>query len=100
MQNRDWIKMNALDFGFGAASFEARVASAISDGKIELRLDSSSGILIGACSVIGTGGWQTRTIKSCSVTGATGVRDLYPKSTGDGNFLFNLNWWRFYNEKK
>ena len=92
--------MRSVDFGKSAKSFEARVASATSGGKIELRLDSPSGTLVGACSVTGTGGWQTWVTKSCSVTGATGVRDLYLKFTGDSSFLFNLNWWKFSTESK
>ena len=45
-----------------------------SAGRIEARLDSASGTLVGTCAVSGTGGWQTWTTVSCPVSGATGTR--------------------------
>ena len=55
----DYIKVKGVDFGSGATSFEARIASATSGGNIEIRLDSLTGTLIGTCAVSGTGDWQT-----------------------------------------
>nr|AQQ75133.1 GH43 CBM6 [uncultured bacterium] len=95
IDNGDYIKVKGVNFGSGAASFEARVASATSGGNIELRLDSSTGTLVGTCSVQGTGGWQTWVTRTCTVSGATGTHDLYLKFTGGSGSLFNLNWWKF-----
>ncbi|WP_024831267.1 carbohydrate-binding protein [Ruminiclostridium josui] len=96
IENGDWVKVSGVDFGStGAASFEARVASATNGGNIEIRLDSVDGKLVGTCSVPGTGGWQTYTTKSCAVSGATGVHDLYLKFTGGSGYLFNVNTWKF-----
>jgi len=95
IENGDWIKVSALDFGDGAKAFDARVASAGSGGTIELRLDSNTGKLIGTCTVPVTGGWQTWITKSCSVSGATGTHDLYMMFKGTSGFLFNINWWMF-----
>lgn len=95
IENGDYIKVKGVDFGAGATSFEARVASANSGGKIELRLDSATGTLVGTCEVSGTGGWQTWTTKSCTVSGAKGKHDLYLKFTGGSGTLFNVNWWKF-----
>lgn len=95
IQNNSWIKVKGVDFGSGAASFDARVASAVSGGNIELRLDSETGTLIGNCKVNGTGGWQTWTTNSCTVSGAKGIHDLYLKFTGGNGYLFNVNWWKF-----
>ncbi|HEU4327698.1 MAG TPA: family 43 glycosylhydrolase [Roseiflexaceae bacterium] len=91
----DYIKVKGVNFGTGASSFEARVASATSGGSIELRLGSPTGALVGSCAVQGTGGWQTWTTRSCAVSGAAGVHDLYLRFTGGSGSLFNLNWWRF-----
>ena len=99
IEDGDYIKVKGVDFGTGAKSFEARVASAGSGGKIELRLDSPTGTLIGTCDVSETGGWQTWTTKTCTVSGATGVHDLYFKFTGGSSYLFNFNWWKFYPEE-
>lgn len=95
IENGDWIKVEGVDFSSGAASFEARVASGSSGGNIELRLDSPSGKLVGTCAVLGTGDWQDWTTKTCSVSGASGVHDLYMKFTGGSGYLFNFNWWKF-----
>ncbi|WP_290052109.1 glycoside hydrolase family 43 protein [Amycolatopsis solani] len=95
LENGDWIKVKGAAFGSGARSFTARVASAASGGRIELRLDSTGGTLAGTCTVGGTGGWQTWTSVSCPVTGATGTHDLYLRFTGGSGYLFNVNWWQF-----
>ena len=43
IENGDYIKVKGVAFGTGATSFTARVASATSGGRIELRLDSATG---------------------------------------------------------
>jgi hypothetical protein len=95
IHNNDFIKVKGVDFKTGAKSFEARVASATSGGSIELHLDTTTGPLVGTCAVAGTNGWQTWTTKSCDVSNATGVHDLYLKFTGGSGLLFNFNWWKF-----
>ncbi|XXY45747.1 glycoside hydrolase family 43 protein [Sorangium sp. So ce269] len=95
IEDGDYIKVKGVDFGSGAESFDARVASATSGGTIELRLDSATGTLVGTCMVQGTGGPQTWVTESCAVDGATGIHDLYLKFTGGNGPLFNFNWWKF-----
>ena len=56
INNGDYIKVRSVDFGTGATSFDARVASSTSGGNIELHLDSLTGTMIGTCAVSGTGG--------------------------------------------
>lgn len=84
-----------MDFGTGATSFEARVAAAASGASIELRLDSASGTPEGTCAIAGTGGAQTWATRTCTVTGVTGLHDLFMKFTGGSGDLFKFNWWRF-----
>jgi hypothetical protein len=95
IENGDWIKVKGVSFGTGASSFSARVASASSGGRIELRLGGTGGTLVGTCNVPGTGGWQTWTTVTCAVNGATGTHDLYLRFAGGGGSLFNVNWWQF-----
>jgi hypothetical protein len=95
IQNDDYAVYNNIDFGNGAESFQARVASATEGGSIELRLDSIDGPLVGTCPVLVSGDWQTWTTAKCDVSGAKGVHDLYLKFTGGSSYLFNLNWWKF-----
>lgn len=95
IHNGDYIKVKGVDFGTGASSFMARVASAAAGGKIELRLDSQTGTLIGTCNVSTTGGWQKWATETCTISGATGIHDLFLKFTGGSGLLFNFNWWKF-----
>ncbi|HEX2926447.1 MAG TPA: glycoside hydrolase N-terminal domain-containing protein [Ruminiclostridium sp.] len=94
-ENGDYAVYKNIDFGSGAAGFQARVSSATSGGNIELRLDSIDGTLIGTCPVAGTGDWQTFTDVKCSVSGAAGKHDLYLVFTGGSGYLFNFNWYKF-----
>jgi hypothetical protein len=95
INNNDYIKVKGVDFRDGAKTFSARVASGGSGGKIELRLGSQTGTIIGTCEIAGTGGWDKWTTKTCDITGATGKKDLFLKFTGSTGFLFNFNWWKF-----
>jgi arabinoxylan arabinofuranohydrolase len=91
----DYIKIKGVDFGKGAASFKARVASATHGGNIEIRLDSTAGTLVGTCAAPNTGDWQTWVTTFCMVEDAVGVHDLYLVFTGDSGLLMNFNWWKF-----
>lgn len=95
IENGDYIKVKGVAFGSGANSFTARVSSGTSGGKIELRLGSATGTLVGTCNVAGTGSWTTWATVTCSVSGATNTQDLYLRFTGGSGSLFNFNWWQF-----
>jgi hypothetical protein len=97
INNGDYIKVRGVAFGSGGAkSLRVRVASANQGGNIEARIGSQTGTLVGTCKVPGTGGWQTYTTVTCSISGATGTVDLYWKFTGSGSAeLFNFDWWQF-----
>jgi arabinoxylan arabinofuranohydrolase len=96
VSNGDWVKLVGVDFKTaGAKKFTARVASAEQGGKIELRVGSLDGKLIGTCDVANTGGGQEWKDASCEIAGATGVQDLYLKFVGSEKPLFNLDHWRF-----
>ena len=95
IDNGDYIKVKGVDFGAGASMFGARVASAATGGKIELRLDHVDGKLIGTCPIKNTGGDQQWEHVSCKVSGATGVHDLYLVFKGGEGDLFKFNWWKF-----
>lgn len=96
IENGDNIKVKGVDFGKGAASFDARVASGSQGGKIEIRLGSPTGKLVGTCAVSGTGGWQKWETVNCTIDGAAEVHDLYLVFTGDSGLLLNFNWWKFH----
>lgn len=95
IENKDYIKVKGVDFGAGAASFRAAVASKTNGGVIEIRLDSLEGPVVGTCAISGTGDWQNWTTTDCSVRDASGVHDLYLVFSGGGGKLFNCDWWHF-----
>ena len=76
-------------------SFQARVASAGSGGTLQIHLDSPTGTRIGTCTVPGTGGWQTWTTVTCSLSGASGIHNVYLVFQGGGGSLYNLEWFHF-----
>ena len=98
IQNGDYAVYKKVNFGSGAANFQASAGSGSTGGNIEIRLDSLTGTLIGTCAVPGTGGWKTWTDVTCNVSGVTGEHDLYLKFTGESDYLFNLDWFKFGTE--
>jgi alpha-L-fucosidase len=87
----DYVVYNNVDFGSGAGGFDARIAGVSTSGKIDIRLDSSTGTLVGSLIGANSGGWQTYTTKSASVSGASGKHNLYLVFTAG----LNLNWFKF-----
>ncbi len=91
-----WTKVAGVDFGSGGAKrFSARVASGGDGGRIEIRLDSATGPLVGMCEAGATGGGQNWARISCAVAGATGVHDVYLKFKAGSSTGLNVDSWRF-----
>ena len=88
----DYIKVKNVDFGTGATSFTARVAASSAGGTIQIRLGSQTGTLVGTCNVSATGGTQTWSDTTCTISGASGVNDLFFVFGGS---TFNFNNWQF-----
>jgi len=95
IENGDYIKVKGVDFGVGATSLELRVASTSSNSKIEVRLDTQTGKLVGTCAIASTGGTQTWATQTCAISGASAVHDLFFVFTGGSGSLLNFNWWKF-----
>lgn len=96
INNNDYIKLRSVDFATtGAKGFSATVGASGSGASIELRLDSQSGKLIGTLAISSTGGMTTWKTLSTTVTGATGVHDLFLVFKGGSGDLFNLDAWQF-----
>ena len=98
IDDHDWIEYSQVDFGAGASSFHARVASSSSSGgTIQIYVDGcGSGTLLGSCAVSPTGGWQAWTDVQCPITTTTGVHDLCLQFAGTtGEPLLNLNYFHF-----
>lgn len=93
IDNDDYIKVRSVDFGKGAKTFEASVASASAGGSIEIRIDSKGGDLLGTLEVKSTRGGQIWKTQSCKINTAKGIHDVYFVFKGSGSQLFNFDWW-------
>jgi hypothetical protein len=82
----------------GKNMFEARVAGASNGSRIEIRLGSSLGTLIGSCEVPDTSGFHVWRTISCPIEAQSGVHDVYLVFEGGEGFLFNVNWFKFENK--
>lgn len=91
IDNGDYIMLQGVDFGDGAKKFVAEAAP-IAGGKIEFRLDSVSGPVVGTIDVKGKEGvWKQY---NCKANGATGIHDLYIVFVGGDGQLMNFDWWQ------
>jgi beta-xylosidase len=101
IHNGDYIKLQNVAFDRKLPrTFTARVASGLRGGRIEIRVDSLGGQLLGTLDVPATGGWeqwQTITIDldySLTSNPLPLTSDLYFVFTGrKGPKLFNFDWW-------
>jgi hypothetical protein len=87
----DYAVYNKLDFGNGATSFKALVATNNALTNIEIRSNGPSGSLLGTLQVASTGGWDTYEEKTCTISNTTGVKDIYLVFTGP----VNVDWFTF-----
>ena len=98
IENGDWIKIRGIDFGKkGARNFMAGIAGETANCSIDLRLDDSTGRLIGSCKISCTGSLQQWKTATCKVDQVEGVHDLYLQFTGGEGQLFAFDWWQFLN---
>ncbi|MBK9579851.1 MAG: family 43 glycosylhydrolase [Fibrobacteres bacterium] len=97
ISNNDYIKIRSVDFNTngGAKTFTASVGATNAGGSIELHLGSQSGKLIGTLPITATGGMTSWKSLTTSITGATGVNDLFLVFKGGSGDLFTLDWWKF-----
>lgn len=101
ISNGDYIRIANVDFtDDGAKTFGANVASRLSLGKLEVRLDSKDGTLVAEMDVAGTGGWDVwKYVEVPTLKEITGKHDLYFVFSGrSGVDLFNFDYWTFSRE--
>ena len=95
----DWLAYDNVDFGSTSpASVTTRLASgATVNGTVQYRLDSTTGTVIASVAVTPTGGWQSWTSRTTTLSAtATGVHRVYLTFTGTAGADFvNLNWYQF-----
>nr|WP_317890666.1 glycoside hydrolase family 43 protein [Paenibacillus arenilitoris] len=92
----DWTAVAGVDFGDGASSVSASIASAAEGSTIELRLDRPDGKLIGTLVVPNTGSLRQWKEVETKIAGAEGIHDLYFLFRGESEKeLLRFNAWRF-----
>ncbi|WP_340006698.1 carbohydrate-binding protein [Paenibacillus sp. FSL K6-0276] len=93
----DWMVYNGIDFGTGINQFMANVGvdPAYAGKQLQLRLDSTTGPLIGTLTISSTGGWDTYATQTCAVSGVSGVHNLYIVAAGSGDGVGNIDWFKF-----
>lgn len=86
-----------VDFGNGVTGVTVRTASGGNGGTATFYLDSTQGTPIAAVNLPVTGGWQTWVNATGTVSGASGVHDLYVVYSGGGasDSISNVNWFQF-----
>jgi glucosylceramidase len=85
---------NNINFGTSVSTVKVRTASGGNGGTLEFHLDSPTGTLIATATLPVTGGWQTWQTVTGTVTGASGVHNLYVVFQG-GSSISNVNWFQF-----
>nr|WP_078957962.1 ThuA domain-containing protein [Streptomyces glaucescens] len=89
IDNGDWAAYSSVSTT-GARSFTARVSSAGAGGTVEIRSGSAGGTLLGTVRVPVTGGWESFTTVSATLTG-TASGPLVLRFTGGSGALFDID---------
>ena len=89
IDNGDWAGYGSVSTS-GATSFSAKVSSAGAGGTIQVRSGSATGTLLGSVTVPVTGGWETFTTVSTTLT-ATASGPLFLRFTGGSGALFDID---------
>lgn len=89
IENGDWAGYASVPTA-GARTFTAKVSSAGAGGTIEIRSGSATGTLLGSVAVPVTGGWETFTTVTTTLTGSASG-PLFLRFTGGGGALFDID---------
>ena len=92
----DWTRYDALDFGAGLTGIDLRLASGANSGTIEIHQDTTTGPLLATIAVTPTGGWQAWQTRHATLTrtvaGVHSIALVFHSTSGD---FANLNWLQF-----
>ncbi|MFT4901814.1 MAG: hypothetical protein ACI81V_001091, partial [Lentimonas sp.] len=101
IKNGTWVSYENFNFDQGASTFEVSAASFSSGGRLDLRLDSATGELLGSVDISSTAGWSAfQTFTTNELASVTGVRDLYfvfVDSNLSNFYLFDIESFSFSN---
>ncbi|MBR6358125.1 MAG: carbohydrate-binding protein [Lachnospiraceae bacterium] len=96
----DYWTLYKLNFGEGGfEQIAVRASSATAGGSFEIRLGSLDNAPVGKFNLPGTGdwnNWDTYYFDVPEFKEISGVQDVYMVYNDGGDWLYNLNWFRFY----
>jgi len=96
IDNGEYLMVKGVDFGKkGAKSITMNGAAVKNGGRVVVRIDSADGPVIGHVDIASTGSMDVYKDFSARLKKVKGVHDLYFCYEGDGENLFNLDWWLF-----
>ncbi|WP_228562729.1 carbohydrate-binding protein [Catenulispora rubra] len=93
----DWVGYDNVDFGTDANLFTAfaGVDDPYANKGIEIHLDSVTGPLIGVLYPAGTGGFDTLSLQSTSITPTSGTHSVYLVAPGSQPGFGNIDYFAF-----
>lgn len=94
----DWAMYNNIDLT-NAKSIKARVSGKTEGSIIEVHLDAVDGDVIAEIPVTNTNGNQIWVSDSANIVTTTGTHDVYMVFKGEGNYLFNVNYFSFLEDE-
>lgn len=97
IQQGDYLEYKGIDFGStGSRSFSIGLAvlNTYAGRKIQIRIGSPTGTVIGTVTTAGTGSWTTYKTQTVAVSKVTGVQTVYLTFAGTG-YIANLAWFKF-----
>jgi arabinoxylan arabinofuranohydrolase len=100
LHDGNWSAVSRVDFGQGATTFTASIASEKESGKIEVWIDGgerNGGTLLGVCDIPNTGGLENWREVSYDIKPVAGVHNLYLIYKGPLGIqsLFLFDYYRF-----
>lgn len=99
VSHNSWVCYRGFEFRHATNHFSVQAASESRGGRIEIRLGSQTGQMIGAVEVLHTGGWRKfKPFQTGMKSSVNGVHDLYlvfVAKSDSGDYLFDIESFKF-----
>ncbi len=93
IDNGEYLMLKGVDFGKKGAKAITMNCASVKGGRVTVRTDSQDGPVIGTVDIASTGSMDNYKDFHAKLKKAKGLHDLYFCFEGDGNDLFNIDWW-------
>jgi len=95
IMNESWLRYSNMNFEKITDTFSARILANKGSGQIEIRQDSTSGLLLGVADVPKMKGNHDYMMVSGKIKKAKGIKDIYLVFKGKAKSEFDLDWFSF-----